>query len=208
MKKWDPELGRTACSPVGTEHLAALPCKGSLGSVPVQHPGHRKGDLLGDASTHNNSKTPSVGFMHGEHLQALSLGSWGKFCKELRDDSRETWLGRISALGVFLGFFQSLLNTAAQYQAQVRVCLYHEGERMPQSRAQALLSRSLRADNKVLRAAQTAMPTPPLHTVPIQLLLPPPHPSQPGEGRPHITPVLNPPPPQSCCLRNHPAAQH
>lgn len=122
--------------------------------------------------------------MDGEHLPALFLGSWGKFCKELRDDLRATWLGLISALGIFLGFFQSLQNTAAQHQAQVRVCLYKEGEHMPQSRAQALLSRGLRADNKVLGAAQMAMPTPPCHTAPIQLLLPPPHPSQPGEGRP------------------------
>lgn len=57
---------------------------------------------LGNDSIHSNSKTLSVEFMHGEHFESASSGlQVVKVCEKLRNNSRETWTGLISASGYF-----------------------------------------------------------------------------------------------------------
>lgn len=78
MKKQDPELWRTACFPLGTEHLWHVKADWAVPQDSILST-ERRG-LLGKASTRSKSKIPSAGLMHGKHLQVLFLGSW---CKEL-----------------------------------------------------------------------------------------------------------------------------
>lgn len=78
VKKWEPELERTACS-----HLAQSTWLPWLVKVALTMPQNsifstERGSLLGNASTHSNSKSPSVGFTHGEHLQVFLVGSFAR----------------------------------------------------------------------------------------------------------------------------------
>lgn len=145
--------------------------------------------------------------MHGEHLQALLLGFWDKFCKELRDDSRETWLGRISISGVFLGFFQSLLNTL--------LSIRHKSGCVFTMRGSTCLSpehRPLCPGASVQTTESWELPRWPCPSHP-STQCPPSYsfhlPIPPSQEKEDPTSLLFwTLPPQSCCLKNHFAAQH
>lgn len=181
-EKVGSKVGRRAFSPFDTEWLVALHFKAAL-AVP------RSGVLITLPKG-----VVSWGMPASRAIARLLLCSWmenihkcsfqdpgGNFWQKLGKDSKEIWVGLISASSIFLGFSQSLLqvlppNMAAHYPVQDRECVFTSRGRA--RRGPELKSFHQGASVQTARFWELSRPLP---TVLVHLLLPSPNPSLQGE---------------------------